>query len=391
MLSHTFPGACLVPRRTTPLRFGGRRPCRPHPRRGDRGRPRRHGARPRPHRAGRPPAVRGRRSGPRRPLGAGRHRERPRGRGPRGGARLAARPRHGRALPQLGDPAARAAQPAQRHRRSAARGAPQACPPRFAPRPAPGRRCPGPVGAAAAGEGARRPRARRAGGRPDGAHGGRRAAARRCGVLPRRPGRAAGRVRRPGRHRRRLPAHRGAPAAGGVLGRRRRGDPQLLGGRPAHAREGGSAVGATVPRAIADRRRAQARVGARRAAPAAGRAHRQDRCRHRRRGHGGPDPCARRRDGAAGRSAAGPDPRAGPRPRAGPAPCPRPGRDQRGVPRRELGGRGQRWRVADRPRRRVVPRPGGRPRPLARRRSELVDGQPVRAGRRHRGSAPGRR
>ena len=85
----------------------------------------------------------------------------------------------------------------------------------------------------------------------------------------------------------------------------------------------------------------------------------------------------------------GPDPRPGARPRAGPAPRPRPGRDQRGVPRRELGGRGQRWRVADRPRRRVVPRPRRRPRPRARRRPELVDGQPVRAGRRRRGGCLG--
>ena len=45
------------------------------------------------------------------------------------------------------------------------------------------------------------------------------------GLLPRRPGREARRVRGPRRHRRRLPADRGAPAARGVLGRRRRGDP----------------------------------------------------------------------------------------------------------------------------------------------------------------------
>ena len=41
------------------------------------------------------------------------------------------------------------------------------------------------------------------------------------GVHPRRPGRAARRVRRARRHPRRLPADRGAPAAGRVLGRRR--------------------------------------------------------------------------------------------------------------------------------------------------------------------------
>ena len=110
-------------------------------------------------------------------------------------------------------------------------------------RTAQGRRRAGPLGAAAAGQGARRPRAGRAGARPDRADGGRRAAARRRGVLPRRPGRAARRVRGPRRHRRRLPADRGAPAAGGVLGRRRRGDPQLLGRRPAHPRDRSTGCG----------------------------------------------------------------------------------------------------------------------------------------------------
>ena len=83
---------------------------------------------------------------------------------------------------------------------------------------------------------------------------GRRTPAGRRGVHPRRPGREARRVRGPRRHRRRLPADRGAPAAGGVLGRRRRGDPHLRGRRPAHAREGRAAVGAAVPRAAAHRR-----------------------------------------------------------------------------------------------------------------------------------------
>ena len=75
-------------------------------------------------------------------------------------------------------------------------------------------------------------------------------------VLPRRTGREARRVRRTRRHPRRLPADRGAPPAGGVLGRRRRGDPLLQGRRP--ALPGGRrarAVGAALPRAAADRRR----------------------------------------------------------------------------------------------------------------------------------------
>ena len=71
----------------------------------------------------------------------------------------------------------------------------------------------------------------------------RRTAAGRRGVLPGRPGREARRVRGPRRHHRRLPAHRGAPAAGGVLGRRGRGDPVLLGRRPAHPGAGPAGSG----------------------------------------------------------------------------------------------------------------------------------------------------
>ena len=89
-------------------------------------------------------------------------------------------------------------------------------------------------------------------------------------------------------------------------------------------------------------------------------------------------PGAGRRDGAAGRPAARHDDRAGARPRARPHPRPRPGRDQRGVPRRELGGRRE-WRpVPDRPRCRVLPRGGRRARQRDRAQPRLVDGQPVR-------------
>ena len=107
-------------------------------------------------------------------------------------------------------------------------------------------------------------------------------------LRPRRPGREARRVRRARRHPRRLPADRGAPAAGGVLGRRGRGDPLLQGRRPALARgRAARAVGAAVPRAAAHRRGAgrgrRALLGR---APGAGRAARADQPRQCRRGHG---------------------------------------------------------------------------------------------------------
>ena len=50
------------------------------------------------------------------------------------------------------------------------------------------------------------------------------------------PGHRARRDRRPRRHRRRVPADRGAPAPGGVLRRHGGGDPLLQGGRPAQHR-----------------------------------------------------------------------------------------------------------------------------------------------------------
>ncbi len=58
----------------------------------------------------------------------------------------------------------------------------------------------------------------------------------------------ARRLRGPRRHPGRLPAHRGAPAPGGVLGRRGGGGPLLQGGRPALAGDRGArAVGSAVP------------------------------------------------------------------------------------------------------------------------------------------------
>ncbi len=255
------------------------------------GRPR--GPHPRPDRPGGAAAVRGRAAS----SSAGRTRPRrhghlPRGRGPRRRAGRPARPGRGRALPELGDAAPRAAQPAQRHRRPPAR---RAAPPRPPRRPTPangplqGRRRAGALACSSP-----RSRASATSSRSSSAPATRPAAratstpAGRRGVHPRRPRREARRVRGARRHRRRLPAHRGAPAARGVLGRRRRGDPHLLRRRPAHPREGRAALGAAVPRAAAHRRGARPRRRARPRPPPAARAHRQDRRRHRRRGHGVP-------------------------------------------------------------------------------------------------------
>ena len=190
---------------------------------------------------------------------AGGHRHRPRGRGP--GRRPALLPagRPGRRLPVLGDAAARAAQPPQRHRRPPARGAAPADPPgreRPGVRPARRRGRPDPRGAAAAGQGARRAGAGLPVGRRRAPAGGGRRGAGRGGVHPHRPGRAARRVRRARRHPRRLPADRGAPRPGRVLGRHGRGDPLVQGRRPAQPRgRRARPVGAAVPRDPADRRR----------------------------------------------------------------------------------------------------------------------------------------
>ena len=314
------------------------------------------------------------------------HRHRARGRGPGRGARRPARPGSGRATTRLGDAAARAAEPAQRHRRPPARRAASAGAPRDDghQRPAPGGRRAGALGAAAAGQGAGRPRAGRARRPGRGRARGRRAPARGRGVLPGRPGRAARRVRGPGRHRRRLPADRGAPAAGGVLGRRGRGDPRVRRRRPAHPRDRSSGCG---------RRRAASCCSPTTyaaARPSWARQHPQLREITDKIAEGiaveGMEslaPGAGRRDGAARRPAARRDPRAGARPRAGPHAGPRPGRDQRGVPRRQLGGRGRRRPGADRPGRGVATaRSATSARHVLDARPGVVERQPVRDRRR---------
>ena len=234
---------------------------------------------------------------------------------------------------------ARAPEPSQRHGRTSARGAAPAQAPghRGEQRPAQGRGRAGAVGAPATGEGSGRPRAGRAGTGSGGRARGRRTPARRRGVLPRRPRREAGRVRRARWHRRRLPADRGAPPARGVLRRRDRRDPGLRRRRPAHPRAGRPPLGAAVPRAPAHRRRQVARSRARRPHPQLAEI---------------TDKLAQgiAVEGMESLSPALVDememlvellprghPRARPRPRARAHPRARPRRHQRGVPRRELG------------------------------------------------------
>ncbi len=141
-----------------------------------------------------------------------------------------------------------------------------------------------------------------------------------------------------------------------------------------------AALGAPVPRAAADRRRTTPGSGAGPHAPAAARDHRQAGRGHGRRGDGVAGAGAGRRDGAARRAAAARQPRARARPRAGPHPRPRPRRDQRGVPRRELGRGGERRPGARRPRRRVVARHRRGAHAGARAGAGLVGDQPVRPG-----------
>ena len=82
-------------------------------------------------------------------------------------------------------------------------------------------------------------------------------------VRPGRPGHQPGRDRGPRRHPRRVPAHRGAPAPGRVLRLGDRGDQAVPRGRPAVARHlGRLGLGAAVPRAAADPRRAAPRQAA---------------------------------------------------------------------------------------------------------------------------------
>ena len=142
------------------------------------------------------------------------------------------------ATTRLGDAAARAAHPAQRHRRPPARRAAPPRAPRRPTRPTARSRSSSRRSARCSSRRSRGwPTSSRSSWRPatSAAARGRRTPPGRRGVLPGRPGREARRVRGARRHRRRLPADRGAPAAGGVLGRRRRGDPLVRGRRPAHA------------------------------------------------------------------------------------------------------------------------------------------------------------
>ena len=186
------------------------------------------GRRPRPDRPGRAAPVRGRRRrgrrarGWRRPPGARGHRHHPGGRGPRRGAGRPAPGGAGRGLPGLGDAAARAALAALATpsgggwpccagwpTRTDAHGA---GPLRVVVAPVRSR-------AAAAAQGPRRPGAGASCAAGDERRPGRgRPPARRHRVRPGRPGHQARRVRRPRRHPRRLPAHRGAPARGSSSG-----------------------------------------------------------------------------------------------------------------------------------------------------------------------------
>ena len=300
---------------------------------------------PRPDRPRGAAPVRGQGPGRRRSHRAGRRRDRARGRGPDRGARGPARPRLGRALPGLGDAAARAAEPPQRHRRpSARRAAPDQAPRhRGQQRPAQGGRRADPLGAPAAGEGAGRPRAGRAGRR-------RRRSSSRTSYAGS-SGAAYSRVD--------LVEKRGEFAVrGGIvdvfppteehpLRVEFFGDEideirSLRGRRPAHPRAGRAALGAAVPRAAAHRRRTTTRGRARRSSTRSSR-----------------EITDKLAEGIAveGMESLAPvlvdememlvdllprgQPRARARPRAGPHPRARPGRDQRGVPRRELG-RGRR-------------------------------------------------
>ena len=287
--------------------------------------------------------------------GAAGDRGRPRGERARDRAVRAAAGRIGRGVPAVGDAAARAALAAVGHRRPAARGAAPARPPRprrAGRRPAPGRGRPGARAAAADGRRARRPRAGRAAGR-------RRDRARRPGraagrgrVRAGRHGRAARRVRGARRDRRRVPADRGPPAAGRALGRHGRGDPLVRGRRPAQPRPG-----------------ARRGCGRRRAASSPHR--RGPRARAGRWSPQHPelaDMLDKLAEGIAveGMEALAPvlvdgmellvdvvpagTVVAGERPGAGPQPRRRPVRDQPGVPRRVVGGRGRRRRRAGRPR-----------------------------------------
>ena len=211
-------------------------------------------------------------------------------------------------VPGLGDAAARAALPAQRHRRPPAGGAAPARPPqrrRPGHRAGAGRRRAGPQPAAAPGGRPRRPGAGRAAHRRPTSISTTSWTAGRGGLHPGRPGGEARRVRRPRRHPRRVPADRGAPGPGGVLGRHGRGGPLLQGRRPALARRSPStacgrrrAVSCCSPTTVRERAEALAAEH-----PGLADILDEDRRRHRRGGHGGARAGARRRHAhAAGRA-----------------------------------------------------------------------------------------
>ena len=215
----------------------------------------------------------------------------------------------GRRLPRVGDAAARAAQPAQRHRRQAARGA---APADATPSPATRHTAPLDVVVApgARGAAARGPRASAT-----------------CARSPCRPATsapleqvvealaAAAYTRTDLVERRGEFAVRGGildvfppteehPRARRVLGRHRRGDPLVQGRRPAQPRgRRARPVGAALPRDAADRRGARAGRGAGRPAARRRRPARQARRGHRRRGHGVAGPGPRRRHGERARHA----------------------------------------------------------------------------------------
>ncbi len=253
-------------------------------------------------------------------------------------------------------------------------------------RAAEGRRRPDPRRAAADRRRARRPgagAARRGGRRRPG---GRDRAAHRHRLRPRRDGGQARRARGARRAARRVPADRGAPAAGRVLRRHRRGDPRIQGRRPALGGTGRARpVGAALPRTAAHPVGPGPRQGARGQAPGRLRDPRQDRRRDHRRGHGGVLLGPRRPDGPAARPPAARRRGARLRPRADPDPGDRAGRDQPGVPGGVLGERRLRRRGAGRPRRLGLPADREDPRDGGRARHRLVDARAVRCHGRRRG------
>ena len=301
------------------------------------------------------------------------------------------RPRHGRAVPGLGDAPARAAQPAQRHRGPPAGRPAAAAPPRL--RRGQRSRCASSSRRSAPCS-SRRSRASLTSSRSScvpatrssSTTSSRGSSARRTrGSTSSRSGASSPCVAASSTSSRRSRSTRCGWSSSATRSTRSAPSPS-----PTSARwRRSSAVGTAVPRAAAHRRRTPQGRRARPAPPPAARDHRQARRGHGRRGDGVAGPGARRRDGAARRAAADRQPRPGPRPRAGAHPCARPGRHQRGVPRRQLGRGGQRWHGADRPRGGVPARArrGARRGPGAR--AGLVGDQPLRARPRRR--CPSRR